>query len=204
MTAQVVSSAIGTAPQTNYFNAFLTESKNKKNTFEIIYKKFEVLSGSCQNAFKFDHEIEDEKMGQEFWKVLEIKAQQPNRFVEQIQSSTFEGSCHLGFTRKITIKMTDNPVITENVLIQKNGNGEIKALFIQDDDNEDFFACLNHVYQNSGKWHFGGIYLYGRITGTHEGASKVKEGMFKRTFEAMLKFAKEDNVNKIYESLEKY
>jgi hypothetical protein len=180
------------------FRELVNLSKNPETDFKKIAEKFDQL---VEHPNVYGHEpyiITDEKKGELFSKVLEIKAQHPERFVEEIKDCTFVRSETDGFIRKITINAPGEPVFEERVFIDKQSNGDMRVIFVQNHD-EDFFACSNDVWLDGGKWHWMGTYLYG----TPQTDEKMHH-MFETTYANMLKFLdNQEEFNQVYNSLQK-
>lgn len=175
-------------------------ANNKNSTFEAINARFVQLLNSCPNRFNYDYIIADDKKGERFSKVLEIKAQLAHLFVAPIAKCTLDKVCQDGFTRKIIINVPGHPEFEERLFIKKNANGEMDVIFVEN-DNKDQFACLNRVYQDGGKWHWSGSYLYGELDGTIEEEREKKQMMFDDTSAAMLAFLDNPAFESTYQQL---
>jgi hypothetical protein len=178
-------------------------ARSPQSKFRVVYEKFFQLKQECPNRFDYDFIIKDGK-GALFSKVVEIKAQQAHLFVEEIKECRFVHKSTDGFTRKITIDIPECPSFEERLYIDKEANGEIKVIFVQDHE-KDLFACLNRVYQDEGQWHWSGSYLYGEINHPLDIEAQNKAHMFESTFAKMLDFMNDTSeFNSIYDSLQNW
>jgi hypothetical protein len=186
------------------FKELVSLAKMPSSNFESVSAKFAELQQQCSNRFDYNFPIQDGKKGELFSKVVEIKGQQAHRFVDEIKDCQFVNKNTDGYTRKIEINVPELPTFEERLFIKKQANGEITIIFVQNHD-EDFFACLNHVHQDGGKWYWSGSYLYGELSNSAEVESKNKQQMFDSTYANMLKFLDDKSeFNRVYESLQNW
>ena len=174
------------------FNTLIDLANSPLSNFSIVFEKFNRLKEHCPDQYPYDYDIEDEK-GAAFSKVVEIKAQKAHLFVEEIKECKYEEKKTDGFTRRITINVPGFPEFVERLYIDKNPNGEIKVIFIQN-DADDHFACINHVYQKDGQWHWSGCYLYGSEEESSEIVKEKRTKMFQTTYANMLNFMDSPNL----------
>lgn len=187
----------------NFFQAINAKSKDKTETFASILNFFEQNKNSFYLS-TFNYPLADKEQAEKFAKVLAIKAQEANRFVPVIASSQFIKPSHLGFIRQITIK--DGPTLQERVLVDQKTK---KVIFIEDwvDIGGQIlpgsFAAVNAIVEKNGHWYFTGSYLYE----TNPTDTKTEESimeMFKMTYENMLTFLKNEDVEAVYQQLRHY
>lgn len=187
----------------NFFQAINTKSRDKTETFTSILNFFEQNKNSYY-LFTFNYPLADKEQADQFAKVLAIKAQEANRFVPVIATSQFIEPSHLGFIRQITIK--DGPKLQERVLIDQKTK---KVIFIEDwVDIEGqilpgSFAAVNAIVEKNEQWYFAGSYLYQANPLDTKTEESIVE-MFKMTYENMLTFLQNEDVDAVYKQLHHY
>lgn len=185
----------------NFFQEINAKSKDKTETFASILHFFEQNKRSYY-LFTFNYPLANKKHAEKFEKVLAIKAQEANRFVPVIESSQFIEPCHLGFIRQIRIK--DGPTVQERVLVDQKTK---KVIFIEDwvDIGNQIvpgnFAAVNAVIEKNAQWFFTGDYLY--EVNPEDTEESIIE-MFKKTYENMLTFLENEDVEVVYSQLHSY
>ncbi len=187
----------------NFFQEINAKSKDKTETFTSILNFFEQNKNSYY-LFTFNYPLADKEQAEKFAKVLAIKAQEANRFVPVIASSEFIEPSHLGFIRQITIK--DGPTLQERVLVDQKTK---KVIFIEDWVDivgqilPGSFAAVNAITEKNNQWYFTGSYLYETNPINKETEESITE-MVKMTYENMLTFLKNEDVEAVYKQLRHY
>lgn len=185
-----------------FFHELILRSDHLSETFASILDFFE-QNRSSFHQFQFKYPLNNQEHAQTFAKVLQIKAQQAHRFVPTIAHSQFNSACHLGFIRNIKIK---EPYlrIQERVLVDRASHA---VIFIEEWIETEkgvmlgSFAALNEVIEESGLWYFAGTYLYMNPPAEDEIQDRIE--MFDKTYENMLLFIENEDVDEVYNHLSK-
>ncbi len=188
------------------FQNLILRAHQENETFASILAAIENDKAQC-HQFHFRYPLKDKDHAEKFAKVLHIKAQQAHRFVPVIASSQFTGPGHLGFFREITIRGQglQGPRVQEHVLVDKAMN---RVIFIEewiateDGLQPGSFASVNAVTEENGHWYFAGTYLY-ETPPTLEDLG-AREEMFRETYENMLFFLEQEDLEASYQQLIPY
>jgi len=187
-----------------FFQQLILQGYDENETFVSIEKHLRD-SIPFSHRFQFKYPLKDSSHAQIFAKVLQIKAQEAHRFVPVIDLSQFIAPSHLGFIRNIEIA-NSGPTVQEHVLVDQNS---MQVIFIEEwvmDSNEVIhpgsFAAINGIIEEDGQWYFAGTYLYKDAPD----ASKVPAiiQMFQKTYENMISFQENEDVDQVYNQLHKY
>lgn len=184
-----------------FLKELITRGHHLNESFESIRDSFEQKKSSY-HQFQFKYPLKGLEHAQTFAKVLKIKAQEAHRFVPAIALSQFISPNHLGFLREITIG--GGPKIQENVLIDRASNSVIfieEAITTTEGIESGEFAAMNTVIEENGQWYFAGTYLYN----DKPSADKIDEriDMFAKTYENMMSFIENEDVQGVYDQLKK-
>ncbi|MBA3239542.1 MAG: DUF1857 family protein [Parachlamydiaceae bacterium] len=136
---------------------------------------------------------------------MQIKAQEAHRFVPVITFSQFIAPSHMGFIRNIKIE-NNGPTVQEHVLVDQNS---MQVIFIEEwvmDTNEVIhpgsFAAINSLIEEGGQRYFAGTYFYKDAPDVSKVPAIIE--MFNKTYENMILFLENEDVDHIYNQLYKY
>lgn len=183
-----------------FFPEIIDKINQPKETFKSIFCLLERNKHSC-HQFQFKYPLGNERHAQIFAKILQIKAQEAHRFVPVITSCKFVSPSHLGFIRKITVKGKGS-IVEEHVLIDQDSNAVIfveELIETKKGVMLGCFAALNDIIEEDGQWYFVGTYLYGSKPTDNEILERKES--FRETYENMLYFVENEDVDKIYNQL---
>lgn len=188
----------------NLFQELLARSNDPHEIFPRILSYFEEHKNRSFQ-FQFAFPLKDEEEAKAFIKTLYIKSQEAHRFVPPIADSHFVSPRHLGFLREIHIA-GNGPYVRERVLTDPDSPS---IIFIEESVTlpsgktvEGSFAALNQVIENNGQWYFTGTYLYGEEPSSSDVERRM--GMFRKTYENMLSFIENEDVEAAYGQLQSY
>lgn len=190
-------------PESTFLQDLISKSHNLNETFESIRNSFEE-NNSLYHQFQFKYPLKNQEHAQIFAKVLQIKAQEAHRFVPVIALSQFISTSHLGFIRRITID-GDGPTVQEHVLVDRSSNA---VIFIEEwistkkGIESGCFAALNNIIEENGLWYFAGTYLYNDKPNQNEIHKRIE--MFTKTYENMMIFIENENVEEAYNQLSRF
>lgn len=190
------------------FFDFARLGHNENETFESLRVRFQSL-WPHSHRFHFKYPLKDKEQALIFSKILHIKAQQAHRFVSLIANCQFIAPSHLGFMRTITVKEKDYLLQEKDVHIQEHVLVDAQThavMFIEDwitlsmdEVMAGHFAALNEVVEEEGQWYFAGTYLYDFVSDVEQ-----SKQMFDQTYESMLLFQENEDVEAIYQQLSDY
>jgi hypothetical protein len=188
----------------NFFQKLITQGYDENETFESIEKHLRD-NIPFSHRFQFKYPLKDRSQAQIFAKVLQIKAQEAHRYVPVIESSQFIAPAHLGFIREIKIE-NDGPKVLEHVLMD---NESAQVIFIEewvmDSNNVQYpgsFASINSVMEEEGTWYFAGTYFYNEKPKNADIPNKIR--MFQETYDNMILFIENEDVDCYYSQLHPY
>lgn len=188
---------------TNVFQELIASGNNIQATFQSVLAQVEAAKHVC-HQFHFKYPLQDAEHAKIFAKVLQIKAQEANRFVPVIVSSRFVNPCHLGFLREIEIE--NGPRVLEHVLADRQSS---RVIFIEESsvtpNGQEWpgeFAAVNRVVEENGAWFFTGMYLYP----DQPDKKKIQENqkMFEATYKNMLAFIEKEDVDRAFTNLKAF
>lgn len=187
-----------------FFQKLILQSYDEKETFMSIEGHLRE-NIPFSHRFQFKYQLKDRSHAQIFAKVMQIKAQEAHRFVPVISSSQFIAPRHLGFIREIKI-VNDGPKVQEHVLVDQQSS---QVIFIEewviDSNNIEHlgsFAAINSVIEEEGKWYFAGIYFYNEKPSNFKIPNTIH--MFQETYENMILFIENEDVDYYYNQLHQY
>ena len=187
-----------------FFHTLIDRGNTLSETYQSIASYFKQGAQFC-HRFQFKYPLKSKEQAHIFAKVLQIKAQQAHRFVPAISLSQFISAGHLGFIRKIQIA-GNGPTIQEHVLVDGKGN---QVIFIEESSVEPngvmkqgSFAAWNGVIEENNSWYFAGLYLYN----CKPDADDIQETvhMFRQTYENMMSFIENADVDIVYNQLSQF
>jgi hypothetical protein len=157
------------------------------------------------HRFQFKYPLKDSIQAQTFAKVMQIKAQEAHRFVPVIAYSQFIATSHLGFIRNIKIA-NNGPTVQEHVLVDQNS---MQVIFIEEwvmDLNgmmhPGSFAAINSIIEEEGRWYFVGTYFYKDAHHVSEVPAIIQ--MFQKTYENMILFLENEDIDLVFDQLCRY
>lgn len=187
----------------NFFQKLIAQGYDENETFASIEKHLRDKV-TFSHRFQFKYPIGDHSQAQIFAKVMQIKAQEAHRFVPVIELSQFIAPRHLGFIREI--KICDGPTVQEHVLVDHRSP---QVIFIEEwvltPDNIQYpgsFAAINSVVEEEGTWYFAGTYFYNEKPDNAKISNTIR--MFHETYENMISFIENDDVDDCYNQLHSY
>lgn len=188
----------------NFFQKLIVQGYDENETFESIEKHLRD-NIPFSHCFQFKYPLRDRSHAQIFAKVMQIKAQEAHRFVHVIDLSQFIAPSHLGFIREIKIK-NDGPRVQEHVLLDHES---AQVIFIEEwvlDSNNiqhpGCFAAINSVIEEEGAWYFAGTYFYNEKPKNADIPNTIH--MFQETYENMISFIENEDVDFYYNQLHSY
>lgn len=188
----------------NFFQKLIVQGYDENETFESIEKHLRD-NIPFSHRFQFKYPLRDRSHAQIFAKVMQIKAQEAHRFVPVIDLSQFIAPRHLGFIREIKIN-NDGPRVQEHVLVDHES---AQVIFIEewviDSDNIQYpgsFAAINSVIEEEGTWYFAGTYFYNEKPKNADIPNTIR--MFQETYENMISFIENEDVDYYYNQLHSY
>ncbi|MBA3286141.1 MAG: DUF1857 family protein [Nitrosopumilus sp.] len=188
----------------NFFQKLIVEGYDENETFASIEKNLRD-NIPFSHRFQFKYPLKNSFHAQNFAKVLQIKAQEAHRFVPVIDKSQFIAPCHLGFIREIKIK-NEGLRVQEHVLLD---HVTAQAIFIEewviDSNNIQYpgsFAAINSVIEEEGMWYFAGTYFYNEKPQDADIPNTIS--MFQETYENMISFIENEDVDYYYNQLYSY
>jgi hypothetical protein len=188
----------------HFFSKLILQSGNEKETFASIESHLRSNIPFC-HRFQFKYPLKDGVHANTFAKVMQIKAQEAHRFVPVITFSQFIAPSHLGFIRNIKIA-NNGPTVQEHVLVDQNSR---QVIFIEEwvmDSNEVIhpgsFAAINSIIEEEGQWYFAGTYFYKDAPDASKFPAIIQ--MFQKTYENMILFLENEDVDQVYNQLHKY
>lgn len=188
---------------TDLFDEVKVKSDQCGETFSTIASFLEHMKDSY-HQFYFRYPLQNAEHAKIFAKVMQIKAQEANRFVPVIAECQFIEPRNLGFSRRIAI--VDGPIVQEHVLIDPASDSVIfiEEFAITPDGKEQpgAFAALNMIIEDGGSWYFSGVYLYDDQPTDEQGLTR--EAMFKSTYENMIDFIKNHDVDEAHNNLKSF
>jgi hypothetical protein len=186
--------------EANHFAEMQKKSDHHTETFESM-NSFLSAFQDCYNQFCFRYRIGNLEDAKKFSKVLQIKAQEAHRFVPVIAISQFIEQRNLGFSRQIVI--ANGPSVQEHILVDFYSNA---VIFIEEFAKlpngkvlPGAFAARNSVIEEDGVWYFTGMYLYPDQPIDEEIQSR--KAMFRLTYENMMEFMKNSDVDAVFNRL---
>jgi hypothetical protein len=186
-----------------FFQEIITRSDHPGETFQTILTFFNDRK-ELFHRFQFEYPLGDDKNAESFFKVMEIKAQEAHRFVPVFAGCQFLYPKHLGYLRKAQI--ANGPTIWEHTLVDKKSKS---VLFIEEQEVlpngqriEGCFVGLNTVIEKDRQWYFSGTYLYTEKPSSEQIAQR--EQMFLHTYENMIAFIENGQIDSIYDQLHPY
>ncbi|MBA3285248.1 MAG: DUF1857 family protein [Nitrosopumilus sp.] len=188
----------------NFFQKLIVKCYDENETFASIENHLR-NNISFSHRFQFKYPLKNRSHAQIFAKVLQIKAQEAHHFVPVIDLSQFIAPRHLGFIREIKIK-NDGLRVLEHVLLDHES---AQVIFIEDwvlDSNNirfpGSFASINSVIEEEGTWYFAGTYFYNEKPKNADIPHKIR--MFQETYENMISFIENEDVDFYYNQLRSY
>jgi hypothetical protein len=187
-----------------FFHELISRGNSEKETFDTIASYLKEQAAFC-HRFEFKYPLKNKEYAQVFTKVLHIKAQQAHRFVPVIAFCEFIAPSHLGFIRKYNVQGLGSSV-QEHVLIdQTDDNIIFIEEFIEDIDSGvqlGCFAAINSILEEEGCWYFAGTCLYDWEPEA-ETINKTIQ-MFRKTYENMIFFIENEDIDAVYNQLSDY
>lgn len=188
----------------HFFQNLVLQSYDKDETFKSIESYLRQNIPYC-HRFQFKYPLKDSVQANVFAKIMQIKAQEAHRFVPVIALCQFIAPSHLGFIRNIKIA-GNGPTVQEHVLVDQNSK---QVIFIEEWvlDSEGIlhpgsFAAINSIIEEEGKWYFAGTYFYKEAPDVSDVPDIIQ--MFKMTYENMMSFLENEDVDQVYNQLHKY
>lgn len=187
-----------------FFQKLILQGSSEEETFASIESHLRSNIPFC-HSFQFKYPLKDSAQADTFAKIMQIKAQEAHRFVPIITLSEFISPSHLGFIRHIKIA-NNGPTVQEHVLVDQSS---MQVIFIEEwvmDANEvkhpGSFAAINSVVEEEGQWYFAGTYFYNGATHASEVPAIIE--MFQKTYENMISFLENEDVDQVYNQLSEY
>lgn len=187
-----------------FFQNLILQSYNEEETFASIESYLRSNIPFC-HRFQFKYPLADSVQVNTFAKIMQIKAQEAHRFVPVIALSRFIAPSHLGFIRNIKI-VNNGPIVQEHVLVDQNSR---QVIFIEEwvmDSNETVhpgcFVAINSIIEEEGQWYFAGTYFYKDAPEPSEVPAIIQ--MFQKTYENMISFLENEDVDQVYNQISKY
>lgn len=188
----------------HFFQMLTLQICNKEETFAGVESHLKDNTPFC-HRFHFKYPLKDSFQANTFAKILQIKAQEAHRFVPVIAFSQFIAPSHLGFIRHIKIA-NGGPTVQEHVLVDQVS---WQVIFIEDwvmdssgVTHPGCFAAINSIIEEAGHWYFAGTYLYKNAPEASSVPTIIK--MFRETYENMISFSEDEDVDLVYNRLHKY
>jgi hypothetical protein len=188
----------------NFFQKLILQGYDENETFASIENHLRD-NIPFSHRFQFKYPLKNKSYAQVFAKVMQIKAQEAHRFVPVIDISQFIERCHLGFIREIKIK-NDGPKVREHVLLDHES---AQIIFIEewvrDSNNIQYpgsFAAINSLIEEEGTSYFAGTYFYNEKVKNADIPNKIR--MFQETYENMITFIENGDVDHCYGQLSSY
>lgn len=184
----------------DFFQGLIQESDRDDATFGAVLDEFNQHTPSFYRI-QFKYPIKTEQV-QKFIEALQIKSQQAHRFIPRMKKAEFIETRPLGFIRRLDLD-GNGFTVQDRILVD---NGLPRILFIQEwfidsegNKRPGNFAAVNAVIQENGCWYFFGEYLYAM-----EPPEEAVNGMmetFWETYQNMLLFIRNEDVDEIFQSL---
>lgn len=188
----------------HFFQKLIHQSCKEEETFVSIESQLRNNIPFC-HRFHFKYPLKDKIHASCFAKIMQIKAQEAHRFVPVIALSQFIAPAHLGFIRNLKIA-NSGPTVQEHVLVDQNS---MQVIFIEEwvmDSNgvvyPGSFTAINSIIEEEGHWYFAGTYIYKDAPDASKVPSIIQ--MFQMTYENMISFLENEDVDQVYDQLCKY